>query len=167
MGRSYTGWAYHPLGGPLSFARTLSIVLTAGVLLAACGSADDPGFGDDSRGDDGSGGATETGSSTGGGAACVDLGEPCSACEVAACEARYCACYEKVECGLYAGCALECGKGLFEELRARYPDEFSPGQLRTLQRRVRHWRAQRARALILPGEAEGAIDEWPTGDAAE
>lgn len=58
-------------------------------------------------------------------------------------------------------------KQLFDALRAQDPDKFRPGQLRTLQRRVCEWRAQRARALILPGEAEGAIDEWLTGEAAE
>jgi hypothetical protein len=32
-------------------------------------------------------------------------------------------------------------KTLFDWLKARYPDQFEDGQLRTLQRRVRHWRA--------------------------
>ena len=32
-------------------------------------------------------------------------------------------------------------KTVFEELRRRYPGRFSAGQLRTLQRRFRHWRA--------------------------
>ena len=56
---------------------------------------------------------------------------------------------------------------LFDELRSSHPDDFSNGQLRTLQRRVRDWRTQQARALILPGEPEGAIDEWLNRDAAE
>jgi hypothetical protein len=32
-------------------------------------------------------------------------------------------------------------RSVFEELRARAPDRYPPGQLRTLQRRVRDWRA--------------------------
>ena len=32
-------------------------------------------------------------------------------------------------------------KALFGELQRRYPGRFKPGQLRTLQRRVKHWRA--------------------------
>jgi len=34
-------------------------------------------------------------------------------------------------------------KTVFEELERRHPDRFSRGQLRTLQRRFRRWRAQR------------------------
>jgi transposase len=34
-------------------------------------------------------------------------------------------------------------KTIFEELCRRHPDAFEPGQLRTLQRRVRLWRAER------------------------
>jgi transposase len=34
-------------------------------------------------------------------------------------------------------------KTIFEELCRRHPDAFEPGQLRTLQRRVRIWRAER------------------------
>lgn len=33
-------------------------------------------------------------------------------------------------------------KTVFEELERRHPDRFKPGQLRTLQRRFRRWRAQ-------------------------
>jgi hypothetical protein len=33
-------------------------------------------------------------------------------------------------------------KSIFEELMAQHPERYSPGQLRTLQRRVRRWRAQ-------------------------
>lgn len=32
-------------------------------------------------------------------------------------------------------------KTVLKELRGRHPDQFSPGQLRTLQRRIRDWRA--------------------------
>lgn len=58
-------------------------------------------------------------------------------------------------------------KQLFVEFQVRYPEEFTAGQLRTLQRRVREWRTQQARALILPGGVEGAVDEWLNGEAAE
>ena len=40
------------------------------------------------------------------------------------------------------------GKVLFERLRQEYPGQFTTGQLRTLQRRVRSWRRSMARALI-------------------
>ncbi len=40
------------------------------------------------------------------------------------------------------------GKALFDRIRARHPGEFAPGQLRTLQRRVREWRQAMARQLI-------------------
>lgn len=39
-------------------------------------------------------------------------------------------------------------KAHFDRLRARHPDRFSAGQLRTLQRRVRQWRAVMARQLV-------------------
>lgn len=41
---------------------------------------------------------------------------------------------------------------LFEELQERHPGRFSPGQLRTLQRRIRDWKAVRgpARQVIFP-----------------
>ncbi len=55
--------------------------------------------------------------------------------------------------------ALEA-KTLFEMLTAKYPDQYEPGQLRTLQRRVRVWRATEGpdRLVMLaqqhrPGEA--------------
>ncbi|MEM9864494.1 MAG: DDE-type integrase/transposase/recombinase [Myxococcota bacterium] len=56
---------------------------------------------------------------------------------------------------------------LFDELRNRHPGDFTRGQLRTLQRRVRDWRSRQARALILPGDPKGAVDEWLSRDAAE
>lgn len=34
-------------------------------------------------------------------------------------------------------------KTIFEELQRKYPDRFQPGQLRTLQRRFRSWRARK------------------------
>ena len=39
-------------------------------------------------------------------------------------------------------------KDLFERLRSKYPNEYSDGQLRTLQRRVQGWRRIMARELI-------------------
>jgi hypothetical protein len=42
-------------------------------------------------------------------------------------------------------------KALFIRLLELHPDEFKPGQLRTLQRRVREWRQRMARALIFCG----------------
>ena len=53
---------------------------------------------------------------------------------------------------------------LFEWLCARYPERFQPGQLRTLQRRVRDWRAQHGpdtdayfEQTAIPGR-EAAVD---------
>ena len=53
---------------------------------------------------------------------------------------------------------------LFDELRARHPGQFPPGQLRTLQRRVRDWRALHGpdqevyfEQAAVPGR-EGALD---------
>lgn len=40
------------------------------------------------------------------------------------------------------------GKALFERLRGKYPGEFAPGQLRTLQRRIREWRQAMAWQLV-------------------
>lgn len=40
------------------------------------------------------------------------------------------------------------GKALFESLREKFPGEFAPGQLRTLQRRVREWRQAMAKRLL-------------------
>lgn len=40
------------------------------------------------------------------------------------------------------------GKALFDRIRANYPGEFAPGQLRTLQRRIREWRQTMAKRLL-------------------
>lgn len=45
-------------------------------------------------------------------------------------------------------------KEIFERLSQKYPDAFQPGQLRTLQRRVREWRQAMARELIYAGAAK-------------
>ena len=39
-------------------------------------------------------------------------------------------------------------KDIFRRLQNRYPGEFKDGQLRTLQRRVKSWRREKARALL-------------------
>ena len=43
------------------------------------------------------------------------------------------------------------GKQLFDVLCESHPGQFKPVQLRTLQRRIKEWRAQKAQSLILPG----------------
>jgi hypothetical protein len=42
----------------------------------------------------------------------------------------------------------QTGRELFAELRSRYPDQYQPGQIRTLQRRLQIWRKQAARRLV-------------------
>ncbi len=42
-------------------------------------------------------------------------------------------------------------KSLLERLQQEYPSTYTPGQLRTLQRRVRDWRRTMARKLIFGG----------------
>jgi len=46
------------------------------------------------------------------------------------------------------------GKEMFARLTTKHPDRFAPGQLRTLQRRIREWRGAMARRLLLPSVAE-------------
>ena len=46
-------------------------------------------------------------------------------------------------------------KSLFERLQSLHPDRFQPGQLRTLQRRVREWREVMARQLVYGGLDDG------------
>ena len=48
--------------------------------------------------------------------------------------------WEELESFLEVNLHLEV-KELFGELQRRYPGKFKPGQLRTRQRRVKHWRA--------------------------
>ena len=50
------------------------------------------------------------------------------------------------------------GKALLDRLRARHPGEFAPGQLRTLQRRVRDWRQAMARQLLVISTSVGPED---------
>ncbi len=59
------------------------------------------------------------------------------------------------------------GKALFERLREKYPGEFAPGQLRTLQRRVREWRQAMARQLFaISNPATSALRDRATPAAA-
>jgi len=60
-------------------------------------------------------------------------------------------------------------KTIFEELRVRQPERYEPGQLRTLQRHVREWRAEHGpeRNVVLaqqhrPGEAAQTDFTWAT-----
>ena len=57
--------------------------------------------------------------------------------------------------------ALEA-KTLFEMLSAKYPDQYEPGQLRTLQRRVRVWRATKG-----PEQAVTFAQRHRPGEAAQ
>ena len=52
-----------------------------------------------------------------------------------------------------------CAKQLFLRLQTDMPDRFTPGQLRTLQRRVKQWRQNIAFQLVFSG-TESAPDGW-------
>ena len=56
-------------------------------------------------------------------------------------------------------------KMLFERLQEQYPGRFIPGQLRTLQRRIREWRQVMARELVYAGLEESGtpIEAVPVG----
>jgi hypothetical protein len=56
-------------------------------------------------------------------------------------------------------------KELFERLRRDHPGDFQPGQLRTLQRRVREWRHAMARELIYAGLGDMDTDPRKTSPA--
>jgi len=49
-------------------------------------------------------------------------------------------------------------KDLFLRLRESMPGAFAPGQLRTLQRRVKQWRSEVARQLVFGLESEAEMD---------
>ena len=60
-------------------------------------------------------------------------------------------------------------KALFEDLMRRKPDSYEPGQVRTLQRRVKQWRAQEGPPKLIffpqehrPGEAMQTDFTWAT-----
>lgn len=63
--------------------------------------------------------------------------------------------WEKVEAMLEENSGLQV-KEIFETLEREYPGQFSAGQLRTLQRRVRAWRLARIPSSNLPS-CEGVI----------
>jgi hypothetical protein len=78
--------------------------------------------------------------------------------------------WPEVETLLSESPALEA-KTLFELLVEKYPDRYEEGQLRTLQRRVRTWRAERGpdKDVMLaqrhrPGEAAQTDFTWASGD---
>ncbi len=52
----------------------------------------------------------------------------------------------------------QTAKELLGRLRTAHPGQFGAGQLRTLQRRVKEWRAMAARRLIF-AEAPRSFDE--------
>ena len=56
-------------------------------------------------------------------------------------------------------------KALFQRLQAQTPTPFAPGQLRTLQRRVKEWRTAIARQLVL-GVGVGDGTEVLAGECA-
>jgi hypothetical protein len=61
-------------------------------------------------------------------------------------------------------------KEAFERLREAHPGKFAAGQLRTLQRRVREWRAMAVRRLMFTDDSPanrvlGDLDETATGVA--
>jgi Mu transposase-like protein len=76
--------------------------------------------------------------------------------------------WAEVEARLAESPELEA-KALFEWLVEKYPGRYEPGQLRTLQRHVRAWRAERGpeREVVLaqkhrPGEAAQTDFTWTT-----
>jgi hypothetical protein len=57
-------------------------------------------------------------------------------------------------------------KDLFLRLQASMPGAFPPGQLRTLQRRVKMWRSEIARQLVLGPESESVLESEVCAAAA-
>lgn len=58
----------------------------------------------------------------------------------------------------------ETAKGLFDRLCLEHPSHFQPGQLRTLQRRVREWRSVAARKLLFANESQPFDDAVLSND---
>jgi len=54
-------------------------------------------------------------------------------------------------------------KELFQRLQRAHPDVFPDGQLRTLQRRIKDWRAATARRLVFVGQRRGDEDAISLG----
>lgn len=76
--------------------------------------------------------------------------------------------WEEIE-GLLAGAPELEAKTIFEALRVKYPGRYAPGQLRTLQRHVKRWRAEHGpdKEAVLgqlhrPGEAAQTDFTWAT-----
>ena len=69
--------------------------------------------------------------------------------------------WAEIEARLTADPALEAIT-IFENLLDRFPDEYEPGQLRTLQRRIRQWRglAGPDKDVIFPQARPIPIDNW-------
>jgi hypothetical protein len=119
--------------------RSYLVGLGSLVVLVAAACSDEDLFetGDQTSSNASSGGATassasNSGSGSGGQAACVDLGDACTKCELSACPDRYCACYGNVSCGLLASCALACPVNDYACWQACYemhPDGISDGAL--------------------------------------
>jgi hypothetical protein len=64
--------------------------------------------------------------------ACVDLGEPCTACELNSCTDVYCECYGSTSCGLLADCIYNCPVGdtaCHQGCATQYPDGITDGAL--------------------------------------
>jgi hypothetical protein len=57
-------------------------------------------------------------------------------------------------------------KELFERLHEERPGAFTDGQIRTLQRRVREWRAAAAKRLVFGAAVNGATDAISDGEIA-
>lgn len=52
------------------------------------------------------------------------------------------------------------GRALLERLQAAHPGDHPDGLLRTVQRRLKGWRAEKARALVLTENAGGIEAAW-------
>ena len=50
------------------------------------------------------------------------------------------------------------GKALFARLQAEHPDRFGEAQLRTLQRRVKEWRAIMTKVVVYAGPVEPFVE---------
>jgi len=53
---------------------------------------------------------------------------------------------------------LPTGRELLERLQAQYPGAYSDRLLRTLQRRLKLWRGERARTMIFGALASGSAE---------
>jgi hypothetical protein len=60
----------------------------------------------------------------------------------------------------------QTGKELFQRLQAEYPGEFSDGQLRTLQRRLKQWRVEAARELVFAPPGGGFVGDISSSSIA-